>query len=485
MNVSFLQELLGSIADRGRALLPRSLFGAGAEADVEELSRVLISGRGEASGVAIASELLDRYAQLDAGDRLTFFRFLATELRPDAGRVAEAAQAYLDDPGDVTLGRLQKALDSPRLEFFRRLNLAPGATAEIVSMRRDLLSAPLDDDPALAAVDADLRRLLYSWFNRGFLVLKRIDWNTPAAILEKIIRYEAVHEIKSWDDLRRRLDPADRRCFAFFHPSLVDEPLVFVEVALLHAVPGAIRQVLDEPQPDAAASAPITAVFYSISNCQDGLKGISFGNFLLKQVVEELAREEPRLKTFVTLSPVPAFADWLRDAANAPGEAGVPDQVGAQARLLLQEVGGLTATEPGSGDSEESEPGDDVLALAAYYFLEAKRRDGKPVDAVARFHLGNGARLERLNWMADPSPKGLAEAFGLMVNYRYDLKEIEKNHEAFANEGTIAASRAVRSLLKPLAKAKLPVAATAALPPALPPPLPVKGAPRTGSARSD
>jgi malonyl-CoA decarboxylase len=226
-------------------------------------------------------------------------------------------------------------------------------------------------------------------------------------------------------------------------------------------------------------------VFYSISNCRDGLKGISFGNFLLKQVVEELAREEPRLKTFVTLSPVPAFADWLRDAANAPGEAGVPDQVGTQARLLLQEVGGLTATEPGNGDSEESEPGDDVLALAAYYFLEAKRRDGKPADAVARFHLGNGARLERLNWMADPSPKGLAEAFGLMVNYRYDLKEIEKNHEAFANEGTIAASRAVRSLLKPLAKAKLPVAATAALPPALPPPLPIKGAPRTGSARSD
>ena len=237
VNVSFLQELLGSIADQGGALLPRSLFGAGAEADVEELSRVLISGRGEASGVAIASELLDRYAQLDAGDRLTFFRFLATELKPDAGRVAEAAQAYLDDPGDVTLGRLQKALDSPRLEFFRRLNLAPGATAEIVAMRRDLLTAPLDEDPALAAVDADLRRLLYSWFNRGFLVLKCIDWNTPAAILEKIIRYEAVHEIKSWDDLRRRLDPADRRCFAFFHPSLVDEPLVFVEVALMHNVP--------------------------------------------------------------------------------------------------------------------------------------------------------------------------------------------------------------------------------------------------------
>jgi len=338
VNVSFLQELLGSIADRGRALLPRSLFGAGAEADVEELARVLISGRGEASGVAIASELLDRHAQLDEEDRLTFFRFLATELKPDASRVAEAAQAYLDDPTDVALARLQKALDSPRLEFFRRLNLAPGATAQIVAMRRDLLEAPLDDDPALAAVDADLRRLLYSWFNRGFLVLRRIDWNTPAAILEKIIRYEAVHEIKSWDDLRRRLDPADRRCFAFFHPSLVDEPLVFVEVALTRDVPEAINEVLDEAQGDAPGSAPTTAVFYSISNCQDGLRGISFGNFLLKQVAEELAREEPRLKTFVTLSPVPGFADWLRGAAAAPGEAGVPDQVGAQARALLGEL---------------------------------------------------------------------------------------------------------------------------------------------------
>ncbi len=341
-------------------------------------------------------------------------------------------------------------------------------------MRRDLLEVPLDD-PALAAVDTDLRRLLYSWFNRGFLVLRRIDWNTPAAILEKIIRYEAVHAIKSWDDLRRRLDPADRRCFAFFHPSLVDEPLVFVEVALTRDVPEAIGEVLGVPQQDAAASSPTIAVFYSISNCQEGLRGISFGNFLLKQVVEELAREEARLKTFVTLSPAPGFADWLRRAA-APGDAGVPDQIGAQARAVLDELQGSTLLEPGKEDGEESERKADLLAFAAYYFLEAKRRDGKPVDQVARFHLGNGARLERLNWMADPSPKSLAEAFGLMVNYRYDLKEIEKNHEAFANEGTIAASRGVRSLLKPLAKTKAAVVSAALSPPALPPPLPVKTA---------
>jgi malonyl-CoA decarboxylase len=462
LNVAFLQELLISVAEQGRALLPRSLFGAGAEEDIEALARALISGRGEASGVAIATELLARYAQLDADDRQKFFRFLATELRPDADRVAEAARGYLDDPSDVTLARLQKALDSPRLEVFRRLNLASGATAEIVAMRCDLLSAPLDD-PALAAVDADLRRLLYAWFNRGFLVLRRIDWHTPAAILEKIIRYEAVHEIKGWDDLRRRLDPKDRRCFAFFHPSLVDEPLVFVEVALMREVPDAIGDVLHEPETEASNGAT-TAVFYSISNCQDGLKGISFGNFLLKQVAEELAREQPGLKSFVTLSPMPGFAAWLAETAAS----GAPEDVAAEAKAVLDAVrragGPARAGEAGEGELKAS-----LLALAAYYFLTARGTDGRVIDPVARFHLGNGARLDRINWMADPSPKSLREALGLMVNYRYELKEIEKNHEAFANEGIVVASRGVRTLLKGLGKAK-PVGVEPVKPPALPAP---------------
>ena len=317
MNVSFLQELLSSVAEQSRALLPKSLFGADAGEDVEELARALVSGRGEASGVAIARELLDRYARLDAAERLRFFTFLATQMRPDPEGVTAAAQAHLDDPSDASLAKLQQALESPRVEFFRRLNLAPGATPEIVGMRRDLLRVP-PTDPALAAVDADLRRLFYAWFNRGFLVLRRIDWNTPAAILDKIIRYEAVHEIQGWDDLRRRLDPADRRCFAFFHPSLVDEPLVFVEVALMRDMPDAIGQVLEEPHAELPGKPPTTAVFYSISNCQEGLKGITFGNFLLKQVVEELAREKPSLKNFVTLSPVPQFAAWLESAPPNP-----------------------------------------------------------------------------------------------------------------------------------------------------------------------
>jgi malonyl-CoA decarboxylase len=471
LNVAFLQELLSSVAEQGRALLPRSLFGAGAEEDIEALARALISGRGEASGVAIARELLDRYVQLDEGDHAKFFRFLATELRPDPARVGAAAQAYLDDPCDVTLAALQKALDSPRLEFFRRLNLAPGATAEIVALRRDLLRTPLSD-PAMAAVDADLRRLLYAWFNRGFLVLRRIDWHTPAAILEKIIRYEAVHEIQGWDDLRRRLDPTDRRCFAFFHPSLVDEPLVFVEVALTREMPEAIGEVLHEPEPAATAGQPTTAVFYSISNCQEGLKGISFGNFLLKQVVEELARERDGLKTFVTLSPAPGFAGWLVDVAAEDAS----DEVTPEARATLKALQRAGWPERSTGTDEAGEIKASLLALAAHYFLNAKGADGRPVDPVARFHLGNGARLERINWMADASDKSLREAYGLMVNYRYDLKEIEKNHEAYVNEGTVAASRAVRSLLKSRAKSKPAVAETVE-PPALPAPQPVKTGP--------
>ena len=448
MNVSFLQELLSSVAEQSRALLPKSLFGADAGDDVEELTRALVSGRGEASGVAIARELLDRYARLDAEERLRFFTFLATQMRPDPEGVTEAARAHIEHPSDASLARLQKALESPRVEFFRRLNLASGATHEIVGLRHDLLRA-LPTDPGLAAVDADLRRLFYAWFNRGFLVLRGIDWNTPAAILDKIIRYEAVHAIQGWDDLRRRLDPVDRRCFAFFHPSLVDEPLVFVEVALMRDMPDAIGQVLEEPHAELPGKPPTTAVFYSISNCQEGLKGITFGNFLLKQVVEELALDKPSLKNFVTLSPVPQFAAWLESVAAEPND----DPAGGEARALL-ELMRRTNWPEGASDSEYAEVETALMVLVAHYFLNAKGAGGRPVDPVARFHLGNGARLERINFLADTSEKSMREAYGLMVNYRYDPNEIERNHEAYANEGAVASARAVRGLLKLKPKAR-------------------------------
>jgi malonyl-CoA decarboxylase len=442
MNTSFLQELLNNVAERGRSLLPKSLFGDKPDKGMQALIDALVSARGEASGVAIAQQILNHYRLLNAEERRAFFGYLAKAplLKPDPGAVHLAAQNYIRHPGDAELSKLQSAVDSPRQEFFRRLNLAPGATAEIVAMRRDLLRLP-DDDGAFAAVDSDLRHLLYSWFNRGFLVLRRIDWQTPAAILEKIIAYEAVHEIRGWEDLRRRLDPNDRRCFAFFHPSLIDEPLIFVEVALADDIAGAIAPVLnEEPRPEPITE-PTTAVFYSISNCQEGLQGISFGNFLIKQVVEELVRELPSLNTFVTLSPVPLFARWL-DRVRADDAEGVLTE---EDREIL---GILRDPEWYERHSDDDALKTTMLELAAHYFMRAKSEKNRPVDPVARFHLGNGARLERVNWLADRSDKGLSQSHGLMVNYRYDVKDIEKNHEAYVNNGTVAASRAVKAILR-------------------------------------
>jgi malonyl-CoA decarboxylase len=451
MNVSFLQELLTSVAEQGRQLLPRSLRGTGREDDITELANALSSNRGEASGVAIASELLRRYRGLGAADRLDFLKFLARTMQPDPAEVTRAAKAYIAGPETGALRALQRAVESPRIEFFRRLNLAPGATAEIVKLRRDLIAT---GDPSLGPLDSDLRHLLASWFNRGFLMLRRIDWHTPATILDKIIAYEAVHEIQGWDDLRRRLDPDDRSCFAFFHPSLIDEPLIFVEVALMSDAPAAIDEVLEAPKNGDGPGNPTTAVFYSISNCQEGLRGISFGNFLIKQVVEDLVKERPSLRTFVTLSPVPNFADWL-DAVLAGGDSGRLVSPEERERLAV-------LSDPDWAGSEAVAEGlrPVLLRLAANYFLTEKAGDARPLDPVARFHLGNGARLERINWLGDTSPKGLKAAHGLMVNYRYELRDIERNHEAYANDGYVTASRQVHALLKQRAKPRTEPATT-------------------------
>src|SRR5262245_13968554 len=373
MNVSFLQELLGSIAEQGRQFLPRSLRGLERKDDINALAAALLSGRGEASGVAIATAILASYRAQEPRERHRFLAFLAESMQPDANAVAGAAKAYLSDRDPAALVRLQQAVESPRHEFFRRLNRAPGATAEIVAMRRDLLVA---GDPALAPVDRDLRHLLGSWFNRGFLVLRPIDWHTPAVILDKIIAYEAVHEIQGWDDLRRRLDPADRRCFAFFHPSLIDEPLIFVEVALMSDMPDSIQSLLREaPKNGELTDKPTTAVFYSISNCQEGLRGISFGSFLIKQVVEDLIKERPSLKTFVTLSPVPGFADWLGEVLADEGTALLTPAEGERLRIL---------DDPAWIDTAAAEPLKPVLLrLAAFYFLHAKTAEDPPIHPRA------------------------------------------------------------------------------------------------------
>jgi malonyl-CoA decarboxylase len=439
MDVSFFQEILAKISERGRQILDLpSLIAAGAADSFESLCEELASSRGEASGVVLARRILDRYEEANPAGKDAIFAFLASRFVPDAAEAAKAAEAYLKTPGTETLERLAIAVESPRQELLRRLNLAPGGTAALVRMREDLLARM---NTSLAGVNRDFVHLFSSWFNRGFLVLQRMSWSSPASILEKIILYEAVHEIKGWDDLRRRLDPHDRRCFAFFHPALIDDPLIFVEVALCGEIPGSIHTLLDsEGGQENAGPEPSVAVFYSISNCQEGLRGISFGNFLIKQVVEELTREVPSLKTFVTLSPAPLFRSWLFRALGHGELAYLPEPQ----RALLHKAHELGWSEE---EAQQDAMRPAVLAAAAHYYLLAKDRAGRPLDPVARFHLGNGARLERLNWLGDTSEKGITQGLSLMVNYRYDLRDIERNHEAYVNQGAIAASKSVRALL--------------------------------------
>src|SRR6201986_1423464 len=316
---AFFADLLSTISERGRTLLRR---GPAAESrqdpsDLIELCEALLSGRGEASGTAMAREVLDRYHHLDQAGRLAFFATLARDYGPDREKLSQAIETWRAQPSDDDASDLNFASEPRRQELIRRLNRAPGGTGELVAMRADLLRA-MNGHKEFAALDRDIVHLLSSWFNRGFLVLRRIDWSSPANILEKIIRYEAVHEIRDWNDLRRRIDPVDRRCYGFFHPALIDEPLIFVEVALTEQIPGAIAPLLAEDRQPVPVERARTAVFYSISNCQRGLGGISFGSFLIKQVVEELRRETPKLENFVTLSPVPGFTQWLKKGDDVP-----------------------------------------------------------------------------------------------------------------------------------------------------------------------
>jgi malonyl-CoA decarboxylase len=451
MDGSFFSELLTSIAERGRSVLKLSPWPreAGNGASLAEMCAALLTGRGEASGVALASEILARYRALAGPDKGAFFRALADDFGPDRRRIEDAVARFMATAGEAAASEIHYASEPRRQELFRRLNRAPGGTAALVAMRADLVEA-MRADRGLAVVDRDFLHLFGSWFNRGFLVLRRIDWSSPAAILEKIIRYEAVHEIRDWDELRRRIDPLDRRCYAFFHPALVDEPLIFVEVALTVEPPAAIAPLLAEKREHVGQGRARAAAFYSISNCQNGLTGVTFGNFLIKQVVEEIRRELPRIESFVTLSPVPGLRAWI-ESSDDPAIVGLVKA----ARQASFDEGWRQKPEAAQRLRAAIEP------LAAYYFLKARQDDGRVIDPVARFHLGNGARLERINWMGDLSPKGLAESYGLMVNYRYDLAEIERNHEAYANERTVVASNSVKRLL-PSARSRAAAPALAA-----------------------
>ncbi|MCP4937536.1 MAG: malonyl-CoA decarboxylase [bacterium] len=442
---SFFRDLLVAIGERGRNLVDLQQASPQSK-DLPAIAKALLSQKGEASGIALADDFFSLYEKLETAELDHFFNILAEQFGPDIDSVRKIIGELGDHPTAEAVLELHKKAEPQRQELFRRLNQVPEGTLKLVRLREDLLER-LDKNPRLAEVDADLHHLFHSWFNRGFLVLKRITWSTPASVLEKIIKYEAVHEIASWEELRQRIEPADRRCYAFFHPVLVEEPLIFVEVALGDEMPDAIEPVIARKRETIKDSDARLATFYSISNCQQGLSGISFGSFLIKQVARELLRELPQLKSFVTLSPVPGFKSWLLKLVKnkkytEQGTAPIltPETIGVIKDFLANGWSGAT------GKQQTLEK--NLLPLSAWYFLNAKDRFNKPYDFVARFHLGNGARLERINWLADRSAKSFEQSAGIMVNYLYDLDDIEKNHEAFANDDRVITASIISRMAK-------------------------------------
>lgn len=409
-----------------------------------DLCHALISERGEVSGAVLARDALAAYGSLGHAALPAFFDRIVAEFAPDTAALDEAYAAYHAHATQDNLLRLQACVEAPRQELFRRLNTAPGATGTLVAMRRQVLAA-LETHPEWKGIATDLEHLFGSWFNRGFLTLERIDWYTPAIVLEKLIEYEAVHEIAGWHELRRRL-ASDRRCFAFFHPALPHEPLIFIEVALTKGISASIEPLLALDAPQVETNSVDTAIFYSITNCQPGLRGISFGNLLIKQVAQRLGQEFPRVKTFATLSPIPGFCAWLQTVI--PRIIEFPDGASqVQALAILDKPGWHQ-------DAAESERLRKVLTPLAGYYLACAKHEREAADPVARFHLGNGARLERLNWLADTSKRGLQQSAGMMVNYLYRLDEVEDNHELYVREQKVAASRELRRLAAECALAR-------------------------------
>ncbi|MDA0319702.1 MAG: malonyl-CoA decarboxylase [Proteobacteria bacterium] len=383
------------------------------ERSITELCDALITTTSETSALMIANKVLTKYSKLHDDEKLAFFQNVSTRMSIDPERVREALEDYEKLPSRETYQNFSDAAEPSRQELIRRLNQPPGATQKLVEMRADLLRLG-KNDPVLQAFDLDIKHLFASWFNRGFLVLRPISWESPAHILEKIIAYEAVHAIDSWEDLRRRLEPVDRRCFAFFHPAIPVEPLIFVEVALTKGTPTSIQALLSEDREEVQVDQINTAVFYSISNCQAGLANVSFGNFLIKQVASDLSLELPGLTTFITLSPIPGLVKWLQKSH--------PDWIVDQKA--------------------------DLRSLAAHYLIHEKSHNNLPLDPVARFHLGNGAIVEQIHADADSSENGKLQSLGCMVNYLYDLEQVTKNHEDFVSEGKVIASKEIEKLAK-------------------------------------
>lgn len=393
---------------------------------IESLCAMMMASDGEYSSLLLAERILNAFDKLDSPQRFDFFTLLYADYDIDTDAIKDAIDDYEGSPDTENLLRVTNAAEPRRQELLRRINLAPQGTRRLVKMREQLQKA-IRDKPELKKIDTDFHHLFNAWFNRGFLVMQPIDWTTSAHILEKIIAYEAVHEIENWSELRSRLEPADRYCYGFFHPSMEDEPLVFVEVALTDQIPSGIGEILHrDPESDTPEN-PVCAIFYSISNCHAGLAGVSFGNFLIKQVATSLKLRFPQLKTFSTISPAPGFRRWLEATAEES-----------------EDIASLIAEFDADADEDMIH---DMEKLAASYFLSEKDRRNKPLDPVARFHLKNGAILERINILGNPADNGMERSLGTMVNYVYDLSRVEENHEDYVRNNKVICSSQVKKLL--------------------------------------
>lgn len=440
--LGYFQEIWRSMRNTSARLsLLKSLAEDDQNASLEVIVERLMGARGEASSIVFAKQFLERYEIASLEVKHSLFSHLLTNFDLDTDELLSLVTAYHNDREPRDYSAILNAATSKRQHLFSKLHEAPGGISTLVKLRADLRDA-CKATPELLPIDVDLKQLFLYWFNRGFLSLQPIDWKTPANVLEKIIAYEAVHEISNWSQLRARLEPTDRRCYAFFHLAMPDEPLIFVEVALTKDIPANIQTLLDEDRTPIESDQASVAVFYSISNCQPGLAGISFGNFLIKQVSRDLSEELPGLSDFVTLSPIPGFRKWLLERSST--EEGLDNDIAA----LASQINAPAADAPQGPDDilHNSDIETRLKKLAARYLVNSSNDKGLPLNSVARFHLGNGARIERLNFMGDSSDNGMQQALGMMVNYYYDLNKVAEYHESYALTREIACSANVKSL---------------------------------------
>ena len=428
----FLKKIINSIADAGKELLNKALPVQKNLETLLELCDDLISYKGVASGIAIAREISEIYLSLSKEDKKKFFIAVDEKFKPNLEAAEKKSLEFIKNKNTNTLKELSSLAEGRRQEFIRRMNMAPNGTAFLVSMREDLLRFVLEDS-SLSNLDEDFRHLFRSWFNPGFLRLERITWDTKAAVLERIISYEKVHKIKDMTDLKRRLDE-DRRFYAYFHPVLPDEPLIFVQVAFTQGLASSIQDIIKPMTPNQPKAD--TATFYSISNCQQGLTSVTLGNFLIKRVVYEIQQENPKIKHFGTLSPLPGFAEWV----NYVEENKLRSILGSED---YEKVKFLRSTDIKIGDPRIIEHKKIIKKLAVHYLIKEKVND-KPVNAVTRFHLGNGASIENIVINGNISDYGYNESFGIMVNYIYHLDKLEKIHEEYISNHQISYSDKIK-----------------------------------------